>query len=344
MSNVAKYIRIFKVDPDDDFVTKRTAAIKIIEEGFKKKTLINDILKLANSLSVGNKDISNIDPEVTSIVEKAIKKQSSSFVAEDEEQQIITCALISVNEYFGKISATHKNSLTIGDVLAIATWSAFSFQEPLNDKPKLNELIEEIVNAGRKVITSNAYTSRQRQVVNTLKPIQAPEDLAQAVTAIKSITPAISSLTTNAALDREEIDVLWWMLNDRSLILDIPFSELKPVEQAILKGLEISSLLRRLGSDAHRNIATRSLNKDDKIDAAELLNELTDSSEKISDYLSKYKIINECPEVFPLMNLLSKKDTDISGAKTKRTLSEWSSRALVEGTMLNMDKFINDGK
>jgi|GEM_PF-1655812 len=344
MSNIAKYIRIFKVDPDDDFVTKRTAAIKVIEEGFKKKTVINDILKLANSLSVGNKDISAIDPEITSIVEKAIKKQSSSFVAEDEEQQIITCALISVNEYFSKISATSKNSLTVSDVLAIGIWSAFSFQEPISDKPKLNELIGEIVNAGRKVITSNSYTSRQRQLVNTPKPLQAPEDLTQVISSIKSIIPAIASLTTNAALDREEIDVLWWMLNDRSLILDIPFLELKPVEQAVLKGLEISSLLRRLGSDSHRNIATKALNKDDKFDATELLNEITDSSEKISDYLSKYKIINECPEIFPLMTILSKKDTNISGAKTKRTLSEWASRALVEGTMLNMDKFISDGK
>src|SRR5690242_11820687 len=111
MVDFAKYIRIFHADPDDDFVTKRTAAIKEVEGVFKKKNGTDDLMKLANDLAIAIQHPDQLDPIVIDTVEKAIKKQSVAFVKEGQEMQILCCGLAALHQYIENNKPTGRNKL-----------------------------------------------------------------------------------------------------------------------------------------------------------------------------------------------------------------------------------------
>ena len=118
MVDFAKYIRIFHADPDDDFVTKRTAAIKEVEGVFKKKNGTDDLMKLANDLAIAIQHPDQLDPIVIDTVEKAIKKQSVAFVKEGQEMQMRVEADI---KQIGKLlyqAGGHERMLQVGRTVA----------------------------------------------------------------------------------------------------------------------------------------------------------------------------------------------------------------------------------
>lgn len=345
MIDVAKYIRIFNPEPDDDFVTKRTSAIKAIEELFSKTKLIPDIIKLANNLSKAFYNPEKLDASIIDITEKALKKQSSAFVAEDQSLQMSICALVAALQFVNN-SNTGKAStlnLSITDVFSISLWSALSFQKPLKDKPKIEGLRIEILEEARQVIHNDSISSRARLSLE-LKTVVVAENLkVQVENIMKVITPIINNFKTNAALDREEIDVLWWKLNNWSELAIKRYSELNEVQSAILRGIDLSRLLRRLPHLSHYRLIESPDNSKIALNGSELREQVGDILPVINDYLSSFSDVANNPAVFPLFTILANKMDGLGFLDEKRPLKEWSGRALLEGAMLNMGKFVNDG-
>ncbi len=54
--------------------------------------------------------------------------------------------------------------------------------------------------------------------------------------------------------------------------------------------------------------------------------------------------MDDNPTAFPLFTILTKSSAELNGGKNKRPLTEWCGRALLEGTMINMSKFLDDGR
>lgn len=344
MSDIAKHIRIFKTNIDDDFVTKRTAAIKVVEDAFKKPNTVDYPFQLASALIEGTSDPKKLAPEITEIVSKALKKQSSAFVADGEELQILTCALIAELEYLSNAVRSKQYQLLTIDIHALTIWNCFSFYSFVSGKNKLQALVDELVKQASNLVLNVSYTSRDRHPVGKPKDITGIEDVAQVGAVVKTFMPIIASLKINAVLDREEIDLLWWLQNGWSEIGDCKFEKLNDVESALFKGIEVSTLLRRMPSTAHRNLVIRSVDSTQQYTAAELFVALTDSREKLSKFLTDKQYLIAYPSVFPLFTMLKSWTDNISGADKKRSLQEWGERALVEGTLLDMAKFLGDGK
>lgn len=66
-----------------------------------------------------------------------------------------------------------------------------------------------------------------------------------------------SILSNNAQWDREEIDLLWWIVTDWSVVGDVRVSTLNAEPACIISAIETSGLFVGPASQAHRNIATR---------------------------------------------------------------------------------------
>jgi len=344
MTDIAKYMRIFDIDPSDDLVTKRTAALKIIVDGYKKITTINSILELGNSLSAGISDISSLNRGIIEKIESAIKKDSLAFIAEGQELQVLTFSLIAALQYIESTSSA-KTKLTVPDVLAIAMWSSLSFKAPLIGKEKLEDLRLEIIRASSLLVSSDAISSRDRLVVPSLKTVPTPNDITfeQLATAFqKTVSSYIEPLITNATLDREEINLLWWVLNDWSEIANKPVSELSDPEKALIAGIELSQILRRLPSSSHMHLAMRGVNRTLSYTSAEFLVAVESILPKIKEYLSDIQLVEKNANVFPLFTILRTSSLDGDGCAIKRSIEEWCNRALLEGAIINLSEIIKD--
>jgi len=346
MTNVAKYIRIFNANPDDDFVTKRMAAIKAIEDGFKKVKDLGLLMALANDLSIALLDHEQLSEFISENVEKALKKQSPSFVTENQTLQMSTCGSIAMLEYLMKTqSISPFITLTVVDVIAISLFSGLSFQKADNNQPKINDLRIALLKEAERICGVSSVVSRERMPIKALGTLVEGGDIAtNNKNILQAINPILQALTTNAALDREEIDILWYVLDGTSRILNVKFVDLNVVQSALLRGLEISSLIRRIPTAAHFKLAQHAVHDTKDLNAGELLEELADSMKSLSEYLSQFNQIEKFPHIFPLFSCILNGKAVSANTEIKRSLQDWASRALLEGSLLNLSKFLNDGK
>ena len=152
----------------------------------------------------------------------------------------------------------------------------------------------------------------------------------------KDVTKAtIEALRRNAALDREELDFLWWVQLDRSRLLGRSHTRIEEPVRLIAAGIEAAGLLRRPPCDVHRELVLRILDVNPSLDAAEVIKAAGDDLESLGcEYRSG--LVAEAPIVFPLLHALATGRVDIPGAELKRESSEWGLRALLEVGLVKM--------
>lgn len=345
MTDLAKHIRIFNPNPEDDFVEKRKKAVDALETGFRKRKNLAENLKLANDII---KSISNPRvplQSVTDETELALKKQSTAFVAEGQQLQMLTCAMIAALQYLEKTKPS-IHSVSKGDAFGIGIWSGLSFQVPIAVEEKLENLRQELLGQAQHLLTSSSIQSRQRRKIVTPQITRPTENTATAI--IDSFEAlyqeAIESLVTNAVLDREEIDILWWVLGGWSSICSKSLDGMNVSQKAIVSGLEIASILRRVPGQVHKNLVNRFIPNDEEIDGIELLERLGDMLPSIVSAIGSYPVVGDNPSIFPLFTILKSGRAETDAEKLKRPLSEWAQRALLEMVICNMNKFVNDGE
>ena len=115
------------------------------------------------------------------------------------------------------------------DSIAVALWSALSFQKPLAER-RFEDVRAEMLTSARRTGVDLARRTRARPTLPDLDSLVAQNQ----------------SLRWNAVLDREEIEVLRWTLADESSLLERPYAEVRREETvAVARGLELGLLLTR---------------------------------------------------------------------------------------------------
>ena len=149
-------------------------------------------------------------------------------------------------------------------------------------------------------------------------------------------TPTIDALRINAALDREEIDLLWWVLGGMSRIFDQPRQSLSPETCAIITGVEIGALMRALPTQSHHNLALRGIEGAEPLSLPNLLAALDEDRVVIADSFKDESHIDNAPLVFPLLSAVRSGEGIGPGASLPRPLAEWAARALLERAVLRI--------
>jgi hypothetical protein len=169
-----------------------------------------------------------------------------------------------------------------------------------------------------------------------------PFDAANVAKSVNSgLRVAFNALRTNAAIDREEIDLLWWVLSDWSTLLDRRYSGMtNPVTAALSSGIEAGRMLRRFPADAHRNLVLRHVKQGALISLADMIVSLGDDRILLANAFSGQTIIAACPAVFPLLGALISGSATHIRAKQKRPVSEWAARALLETAALHVTSLL----
>ena len=119
MIDIAKYVRIFKADPDDDFIVKRKAALRRIVTKLKKTNTFDGLMTLAQTVTDSFYEPKLLRSEISSCIEQALKAKSPAFIAEDNELQIATWAAVAVLEIISAAEPT-SDRVSIADYLALS--------------------------------------------------------------------------------------------------------------------------------------------------------------------------------------------------------------------------------
>jgi hypothetical protein len=338
MTDIASYIRIFEASPSDDFVEKRQTAITALADSYRKRSAFVDIIGLAEGLAGALAARGKLPDALAGQVEAALKEASPSFVLEESPLEAKVCAVLAAVEYLEPI-APSSGAASRADILALGLWSALSFQKPLTD-PKLDKLRAELLGIARNLAARTAENCRLRVAVPD-GAFAPPE--AEAWAGIEKKWKAgplktLDALRLNAALDREEIDVLWWVLGDWSQLYKKKLSAMPPRLAPLAAAWELTQQLKRIPAEAHKQLIQRLVGDGAAEALSALIKSLGDDRLPLAGLLAGDAMIVNHPHAFPLLNGLLDTGFKVAGDKEARGPDEWASRALLECGLLRATK------
>lgn len=336
MSVMAKYVRIFWPDPKDEDVNRRNAAVVTIQAWISEFDDPWMAIQLASALADSIADGKVRDDFAPKVEQAIIGAGSAAFVREDHDLEIIVVALVSVLNLV--LREPGNSGWTPVDALAAGLWSALSFQSPIVEEP-IELLRQEVLVAARDRTMLIAERSRARVPVPEIGPLALPEGQptgTRANTAYRKATePLVKALRENAELDREELEFLWWTIEDWSDALDGRLSDADPLVRAVVAGIDGASKLRRLPASGHRNVVLRGLPTGNPAALAALLAALEDHRATLAKSINAGRV-SQAATVFPLHTAIASGDADRAGADIERDARDWGGRALLEGGILQV--------
>lgn len=347
MADIAKHIRIFCAEPTDELVDKRTAAIQEFGKELAQKSLIPDLLKLANSVAIGVTDPEALSEDLAVDVEAAIKRHSTSFVRAEHELEVLVCLLLALCQYL-TVSKANTDERRQAEILAAALWSALSFQPPRSEQ-KLEALRSELMSLAQHVVLTAGEDGRRRTPVPDLSALDDATDTEEEEEAttdpdddqfalfkesIKAgIDPTVTALRLNAQLDREELDLLWWVLGDWSRLLDERISTMAPEIAAVACGIEIGGLLHKLPAPAHKHLVLRNIPSDvPPLSLPKLAEMLESRKDRLLSRPADKRWLSDYPAVFPLLHGVQMGQLGNGGEE--HSVRDWGARALLEASIL----------
>jgi hypothetical protein len=224
------------------------------------------------------------------------------------------------------------------DVYSNALWSALGFQAPLADE-KREALRLEVLNRARERSLVSANRARTRDAVPDLADLTVTLGEENKIThnLKKAISVPLDALARNAALDREELDFLWWVQTKRSKLLQKPLASIPEAVRLVAVGVEGGGNLRRLPADVHRDIVLGTVDQDPVLTLSALLGEIADDRPKLAAGIPMDSV-KVAPTVFPLLHALTTGAVAAGDGGPARPASEWGARALLETGLARMSR------
>ncbi|MEG3350265.1 GTPase-associated system all-helical protein GASH [Novacetimonas sp. GS1] len=334
-SIMAKYAYIFWGNPADGDVQARNQAVEALSAylaALPCRQAINIAAAITRSFS-GEALAANLAAKV----EDAIVAHAAAFVLRENEQQGVVCLAVSALKLV-RAPLADDSGWTAADAIAASLWSALALQDQV-EHGKMEELRQDLMTACRDRVRAVAKEARRRHSIPDVGLLTISEtDPAgsKANTALRrAIKPVIKAVKENQDLDREELDILWWLMGDYSELLDCPLEEQEPFCRAIATGLEGATMLRRLPSDGLRYAILRCIEKSEALTLAELMAELkTERAELGKVHIGSWAATDLT--VFPLISALATTG-NIAASSVKLDARGWGARALLEGAIVAME-------
>lgn len=329
MENFAQHMRIVGMGVTDNEVDTRKAAAQelaaVWQKGRENTAVLTNASQVAEVLNGTGVPAPALGAEVQALVQK---QGASSFLYEERPLEVGVVAGVAAATV---VSGGASSSWTVADVLAASLWCALSYQPPVEDT-KREALRREIFDASIARCRRSAELSRERAAVADFADLTvtaAAEDGKITSNFAKATKATIDAMRRNSALDREELDFLWWAMLNRSRLLDSPLPSLAEPVRLVAAGIEAAAHLRRFPCDVHRDIVLRTLKDDPELDLAELHAALGGDRAALGKRFVGGHIAS-FPTVFPLLHSLATGNTDATGHAIRRRASDWGARALLE--------------
>lgn len=334
MDNLPVHMRISTLTPSNADVDARRATIGELSAAWIKFTDPGAILAKAGMIADALGGDGRPHQDLGTEVQAALQKHASAYLYEETPFDVGICAGMAVLSILRGTPGTHGWSTP--DVFSNALWAALSFQPQLADE-KREKLRREVFTEARRLSQASAEKARERINVPDLGELNVTiAEGAKPTTNFKRAAAApIEALRRNAALDREEIDFLWWVQLNRSRLLDRAVSAMDEPLRLVALAIEAAVHLRRLPADLHYELVLRTVDKDPELDLKDLTQIIGDDRTKLVASFDADRAARH-PSVFPLLNTLATGQINVAGVERKRKASDWAAQALLEAGLCRM--------
>jgi len=334
MEKIAVHMRISGVNVSDDDVNSRRAAAASLATSWGKVTNTSNIASKAADIAQVLSGDGTAPPVLAAEVEKAIQKKSPSYLYVERPLDAGVCAGMAAISIVGSSPGTLD--WTVADVYATALWSALAYQ-PALEAERREHLRREVLDAAANHVVKSAENARERTNVPDPSGVKITIGESNVVSSDfqDAMAGTVTALRRNAALDREELDFLWWAQLNRSRLLNKQLTEIAEPTRIVAAGIEGAKMLRRLPCEVHREIVLRTLDQDPELDLGEMLEALGDDRRALGAAFMEGNVASH-PSIFPLLHALTTGESNLPGGSVKRHVSEWGERALLEATFAKM--------
>ncbi len=311
LSKTFEFLRIADVKPSAEKVKLRTeSATDILAQVDAQKG--RDVLLALLQGVIGGFEKSPFTQEspVVALIIKAIKDQDAAFPNDLKENatELRAVAAIVVAEMLIRSNSDRADENR--NIAALAVRSALSLR-PQSSEKHLRWALETLLSASDQVLQAVALQRRKRgnsalQAVNKMKETTVATDL-WAVVAPK-VKAALQETAKQAAIDREELETLWWLFGGYSELKHQPLVELSASAAAFCSGFELAlralippcvsaaAMVKRATETGRKAavLASNSLQESIKDWSAEMLTAMAPADGKCDDTILKH------PALFPI--------------------------------------------
>lgn len=331
-SSLAQHLLIFRAELNDEFVDKRTAAIDEIAGRVATITAANELLDLA-TLIVLVFEGRTPDSKFLTEAAQSITTASSSFGLKDENRlEVYAHLILGVLKALQSAKADGKrNNMMAALACALAQGLSFAGDPPDSKWVQLRDELWKV---------ADAFASRNAELARNRQPTPSSARAEGGETGVAALRTQVRVLRENTDLDREEINLLWCAMVDRSQFIKGRRSAATPVISAMVNAMDLASLLVRPCAPAHRELACFHLPSGEHHPALEDFEVArTELGASLATMLgTTAALVRQHPRVFPLAwVILHEGATDAAsitaaGLKNDRrfSLQEWTERALSE--------------
>lgn len=333
MDNISVHMRITGMVPTNEDVDSRRAAASALSSAWLKikdaSKIVSKSAEIAEALSGDGTPSEQLGTEV----QKAVQKKASAFLYTERPLEVGVVAGMAAVSMLS--SEPDGNGWTVADVYSNALWLALAFQPALQDEKREN-LRQEVLNLARRRSVASAEKARERGTVPDMGALTVEIEGESVTNNFQDAAlSTIHALRRNAALDREELDFMWWSLLARSRLVGRPLGAISEPLRLVASGIEATALLRRLPAEVHRDLVLRTVDVDPELDLVGLLADIGDHRERLVSGI----VVNNVeahPTVFPLLNAISTGAADGPNSDVRRPASIWGARALLEAALTRM--------
>jgi hypothetical protein len=327
--NLARYVRIFNVQPTDELVEKRGAAVEGLCKTYLAVETPLSALQLATGLVRGIRG-GKLPDALNKQAADIITAHSPSFSIEDGELDALVCSLAAALKCLAEMDSDDVG-FDAHDAFAYALSSGLSYQQPLTEA-RLEELRKEVLEAALTHLARRAEKIRERFEVPSFA--DAEEEDSGDEEPLAALRSAVDVLRWNAELDREEIDLLWWVLADWSGLLQTHFSRRNDLTGFVAGGLEMARKLRHLPAESHYQITLRFVPTNSDCSLRGLIDATAADIGALRPGLEPLKgLVPEHPSVFPLLSSLIHGQAAEPAEDAVHTYSTWVRRVLSEAVL-----------
>ena len=334
MDNLPVHMRISSLAPTNEDVDARRAAIGELSTKWANITDITAILTTAEAVAGCLGGDGQPTESFGLEVQEALQNHASAFLYTECPLDVGICSGVAAIAMLSNQPGT--SGWTITDVYAYALWSALSYQ-PILAEEKREKLRREVLGFAQSFGRASANNARERSAVPDMGDLTVTiAEGGKATTSFKKATTlTVEALRRNAALDREELDFLWWIQLNRSRVLNRAYNSMSEPLRIVTAAIEAATHLRRLPADLHYDLALRTLDADPELTLQELMDALGEDRSHIVAMFKTARVTSHAT-IFPLLYGIATGTADLAGASEKRKISEWGGRALLEAGLLRM--------
>lgn len=244
LSRLAEWYRIVNVQPPPDLIDRRHKTVEEIVSRIRGDLSWGTVLDCVSGAVTGFEH-HKPDSEAVTFLVAAVKQQDSAFAHDltDNALELRTVCAVALGELFVTAAGAvaDETALTIA-----ASLESGLYVRPATGRRFLDAMLLELRNAAAAARSTAQLARRKRAETTGKRLLTFDESVTDPLAAIKSLSAALKAAlkeaNLQAAIDREELDILWWLMGGASTVTGTSFAAMSPSSACIAAGAEMADL------------------------------------------------------------------------------------------------------